>query len=85
MGRPWLTILELGMVQLAAAWGKRGAAGPPRWHLEGWGAEQQAQLGARVRDSPFIRGGNEEGIGTRVTMMANLHDELGDAHADVVQ
>lgn len=72
-------------MQLAAAWEKHRAAGPRSWHLEGWGAGRQAQREARDRDLPLIRGGNEEGIGTRVAVVADLHNELGDAHTDVVQ
>lgn len=73
------------MVPLAAAWEKHRAAGPRNWCLEGWGVARQAQREARDRDSPLIRGGNEEGIRTRVAVVADLHDELRDAHADVVQ
>lgn len=49
------------------------------------------ELGGRVSerpeagDSPLICGCDEEGVGTRVAVVADLHDELRDAHADVVQ
>lgn len=72
------------MVPLAAARVKHRTAGLCSWCLEGQGAGCQGQREARARDSPLIRGGDEEGIGTRVTVVADLHYELRDAHADVV-
>lgn len=85
MGRPWLTILELGMVHLLATCLKHRVAGPCIWCLEGRGAGWQGQREARGRDSPLIRGGDEEGVGTRVAVVADLHYEFGDPHTDVVQ
>lgn len=73
------------MVPLAAARAKHRTAGPCRCCSEGQGAGCQGQREARAGDSPLIRGGDEEGVGPRAAVVADLHDELGDAHADVVQ
>jgi hypothetical protein len=73
---------------------RRPSSSAPRRRLQGTGEAAQPSTrgrgagrgrGARGRDSPLIGGGDEEGVGTRVAVVADLHDELGDAHADVVQ
>lgn len=39
----------------------------------------------RGRYSPFVGGGDKEGVGVSAAVVADLHDELRDAYADVVQ
>lgn len=58
---------------LGLGWGCGGGRG-----REGGGVGMGAH-------APLVGGGDEEGVGAGVLVVPHLHDELGDAEADVVQ